>query len=390
MLIVIDTYRNGDEHAPFNAAFLTLLTKVYNKKSLQFFALDLHLLSVEKILCQNGINGDNLNFSNLSTISKRNSTIGILISYLVSSFHDLRLMINSNQHDLIFFATVNPLSLLNIKLLNIFLRRKIYIVLHGELEYLNKSNDVSHSIKTRFIRMWFRNVFWRFLNTNIKYVVLGKSILDSLNSFKSFGLKSSNFFVINHPYFYPTKIDNDLSSSKVLNVATVGHLSTKKMSHLIFSLAKIMEPEIKENKISISIIGNVSACIKPYLGNCLISQNIGDIFLTRKEYELGFNQLHYVVFFYPDTTYKFIASGAFFDCIAFEKPVIAVKNSFFQYYFDKYGDIGYLCEDMFEMKSFINGYDEKRYLRQIDNIRKMKQDLSIEKIASEFKALLEI
>lgn len=389
MLIVIDTYRNGDEHAPFNAAFLTVLSKVYRKKSLQFFAIDLHLLSVEKILCQNRINRDNWNFSNVSTISKRNGSIGILISYLVSSFHDLRLIIKSNPHDLIFFATANPLSLFNIKLFNIFLRRKICLVLHGELEYLNKSNDLSHSIQTRFVRMWFRNVFWRFLNSNIKYVVLGKSILNSLNSFKSFRSKASKFLVIDHPYFYPTKIDNGQFHFKVLNIATVGHLSTKKNSHLVFSLAEIMESEIKADKVSISIIGNVSACIKPYLDECLISQNIGDIFLTREEYELGFNQLHYVVFFYPDTTYKFIASGAFFDCIAFEKPVIALKNSFFQYYFDKYGDIGYLCEDLFEMKSFINGYDEKRYLRQIANIRKMKQDLSIEKITSEFKALLE-
>jgi hypothetical protein len=133
-------------------------------------------------------------------------------------------------------------------------------------------------------------------------------------------------------------------------------------------------------KISFKIIGNISKDMSPYHSQYVELQS-KKCFMPREQFEKEVDSLSYIIFFYSDAQYQFIASGVFFDAIAFEKPIIALHNSFFDYYFGKYNDIGYLCQDLREMQEVLTHFDAQRYLKQIENIKLLKKELSMDRIA---------
>ena len=95
--------------------------------------------------------------------------------------------------------------------------------------------------------------------------------------------------------------------------------------------------------------------------------------------------MDYAVFLHEKESYYLRASGVFFDAINYNKPIISIKNSYFEYYFNKYGNIGYLCNDINEMfnimKLILTNKEKANYMQQTKNINFLKNDLSIKKIA---------
>jgi Tfp pilus assembly protein PilZ len=69
---------------------------------------------------------------------------------------------------------------------------------------------------------------------------------------------------------------------------------------------------------------------------------------AREDYEREAARLHYALFLAPPDAYRFSVSGAFLDAVSLLKPVIALRNSFFEHCFEKMGDIGYLCDTVWQ------------------------------------------
>ena len=74
------------------------------------------------------------------------------------------------------------------------------------------------------------------------------------------------------------------------------------------------------------------------------------------------------------------------DAISFEKPVIAIKNDFFEYYFNKFGNIGYLFDNVNDMaKKMIEitaNPNEEEYFIQKENIKTIKRYIDINYISN--------
>jgi hypothetical protein len=382
MITIIDTIRYSEEHAPFNAAFSTILHKTYSDQSIDVYFQSDHIENVSRILEKNSIPLNSFNFHKTYVFFHQNKSIKIFICYLISLVQDLRLIIKAKR-GLIFYTSANPFSLYFIKLTNLILGKKIHIVLHGELEYLNKDNDKAHRFPNSLMRKWYRVVFWKLLNNNVRYIVLGENIFKNIKKIKTNNLPEDSFIIIDHPYFYPEYKaihSNLMDKSQALCVGTIGHTAVAKNSHKIFELAELMAGSIAENKITFKIIGNISKCMSPYINKHVKIQSKKS-FMPRTLYEEEIESLTYIVFFYSDSQYQFIASGVFFDAIAFEKPIVALRNSFFEYYFGKYNDIGFLCENLDEMRTVLENFNPDKYQNQIKNIRLLKEDLSLDTIA---------
>jgi len=382
MITIIETIRYSEEHAPFNAAFSALLLKAFPDQSISVYAHSSHIDNISKILEKNGTPLQLVNFQHTYVYPHQNKSFKILICYLISLFQDIRLLLKA-KNGILFYTSANPVSLYFIKLANLLVRKKVFLVLHGELEYLNKDNDKIHLFPHNLIRKWYRLVFWKLLNKNIKCLVLGENIYNNIQKIRKKPFSTSNFVVIDHPYFYPEhQCSHELvtDQNQPLCVGTIGHTAVAKNSHKLFELAEQMAVSIAMGKINFKIIGNISKDMSPFL-NPYVDVQSKKYFMPRDQYEKEVNSLSYIIFFYSDAQYQFIASGVFFDAIAFEKPIIALHNSFFDYYFGKYNDIGYLCHDLREMQEVLTHFDAQRYQKQIENIRLLKQDLSLGKIA---------
>ena len=103
------------------------------------------------------------------------------------------------------------------------------------------------------------------------------------------------------------------------------------------------------------------------------------------------NDIDYALIFHNPEDYRFSATALFFDALSNSKPIIALKNPFINYYFEKLGDIGYLCDNYDEMKDVVLNILDKNpksiYRNQKQNLLKGQVELSLYKISDKFAEL---
>ena len=152
----------------------------------------------------------------------------------------------------------------------------------------------------------------------------------------------------------------------------------EKKNFEIFFAGKILSNEFYEQMKKYDFVNKQSLC-----------RNMR----TLEERDILISNATYSIYTYSLNSYKLIASGAFLDAINFEKPMIAIKNDYMNYYFEKYGNLGYLCDSYEELKDriiyLINNFPAKEYLEQVKNIQQIKKNESINKISMILKNEIE-
>jgi len=102
----------------------------------------------------------------------------------------------------------------------------------------------------------------------------------------------------------------------------------------------------------------------------------------------------YLIMPYDKGSYgKTLISGTFYDAIKYLKPIIALNTNDFRYFFDRFGDLGYLCESVDEMKQVILDIMDdpplKRYSEQQQCLLDLRNFLHHDKQKDAFRALWE-
>ena len=97
-----------------------------------------------------------------------------------------------------------------------------------------------------------------------------------------------------------------------------------------------------QNKFSLYAIGAVKDNYEELLENGVIIPG-GKYGLDRISFDSYVKELDYILYFYGIEKYKLIASGAIFE----------LKNTYFEYLSNKYGDIGFLCDNIEQMATII-------------------------------------
>ena len=323
----------GFGHFEFNKNIVNHISK---SRNIIFFGES----KLVDVLSNNCIYNTNIKFKTFF-FPQANTKIKLLsreilaISYITFIFFYL---LTKKKSIKFYFLSVIPLTHFYIKLINNFFSYKITIFLHGELEAFKKnsllpSHKYYYSIACKAVQI---------LNNNFNYIVLGESIFKNLNKI----IKTENISYIDHPYSFDETYHID-KNNKIISFGSVGKaIIGEKNSHLIFKLADF----IKNNSISniynskFTIVGTLSKDLLSCSNN-YVDFNEQEVMLSNVEFETKILMLDFVLFFYNSDSYKYTASGAFFDCVKYEIPFIAIKNDFFNYYQGKYGPIGYLEDD---------------------------------------------
>jgi hypothetical protein len=104
------------------------------------------------------------------------------------------------------------------------------------------------------------------------------------------------------------------------------------------------------------------------------------------------DEMDYCIFVYPPDTYQFTASGGLLAVLSHLKPVIAFRTCYFEYVFDKLGDIGYLCDNTDEMtrivQSLVKSPDRDRYRKQQETILHGMRNFAPEQLALKMREIL--
>jgi hypothetical protein len=115
--------------------------------------------------------------------------------------------------------------------------------------------------------------------------------------------------------------------------------------------------------------------------------------LSRPRFCEALQRLHYVCLPLQPGYYALSASGALLDAITWLKPIIATRVPIVVDLFERFGDIGILCDDFDAMRDAIEALvrapDQERYQRQVANLRRVQAGRLPAALASDYRAMIE-
>ena len=78
---------------------------------------------------------------------------------------------------------------------------------------------------------------------------------------------------------------------------------------------------------------------------------------------------------YNRESYKLTASGAILEAIWNLKPIFAIKNAYFEYLFNKFGNIGELFDDVENLSNYLNNLNDAFFARYRDSLVRARESL---------------
>lgn len=380
LIVVFEPNMNSSPHSEINAGLLSVFEGVFPSHSLDLIVDKRHYNAISK---KKDLKNWNIKFSKVFTYKPSNFLINdflLILKFLWIFIHYKR---NSATY---IFLGIMPLSHCFISLINQFTKKDIIICLHGQMEAYLENTKIG---KSRYYYYLSKNVFKR--NDYLRYIVFGESIKTNIKFlFKDL----SKIIVIDQPYLYPEEfiVDSkpDLMKRPFI-LGVIGRGDKGKNISEIFTLINELKDDIKQGKLKIVIVGKMSVTVPENLNNLIDFQT--DTIPTKK-FEKEVLGLDFALSFTGKDFYKVTPSGAFFDCIKWEIPILSLDNDFTSYYFSKYGPLGELFSTTFDMSLWIknvileNNLDESFYTQIQQNYQTMKRELSIDNIVVKLQTQL--
>ncbi|KQS93202.1 hypothetical protein [Chryseobacterium sp. Leaf394] len=396
MIYIIDRFVEKHLHVLANVNFIRLLEISYPQEQKKIFLESEHLLLVRKYF---SANEKNLEFVPQNFGKFAGSKLGQVYRVINRLFSDLfffwKLFLNADsKKDWFFIAHIYPLSLIIFNLLKlIFPKMKIVLAIHGEVEYIFNSKNLYQKFIGNLYKYSFRipvkNTQYLFLTKVSEKIILEAGLLQK-NQIISIELPT---YGKNHVVEKKYQVNKS-----VMRVGHIGSAGVRKNTQCLFSLAEKLASEIENNSIKVELIGTIEDNLASHLNTYVIDyvNSQLNVPLDRNIFDQNVQSLDYVLFFYDKDDFILRSSAAFFDAINFEIPIIALKTSFFSNIFSSYGSLGYLCDDIDEMKEkiiYLQKHQGSRELEEIyclfkASIKEFKQAISIENVAKDFKLQL--
>ena len=367
----IDTFSYKTAHVQFNASLLAACAYIY--KNIKYYSCESNSNRVLELL--NTKEKENIQYKKIF-VFPGNNKYSLLFRYIISSILNVIYLLRTNKNDVIIYNFNNPLSLHLINSINKLAKRRILICCHSELELLiSNRNDGGglYKILRKSVISFF--TLPRAFQKDIYYAVIGDSIYKNISGIVDKKLHG-NIIIIPHPYIFnelsEISIQND---KKKINIGTVGVFNKLKGANIFYNLVKDINETVKD-KINFSITGRIFYDIeKLKKENISLPENNGETPLDEREFSDRISKLDYIIYLYNNKSYKLTASGALLDAIYFNKPIISLTNDYFEYFFNKYGTIGYLAKDIDELKQIISDIVKGKQKPLKINFEKIKEML---------------
>ena len=231
---IIDTVARDSFHEVFNAALLVMCLRLFGRA--EYHCHPSQRRCLERLLERHGYAADvsRVAFRRVRVV-RREGPAGWVCRYAAAALRSGWRLVRSRPGELVVFNYNNPLALPLLDLLNGFLHRRVLIVCHGELELLAGRNPWWRA-SGWFARI-LRRAFGRTrLDRNLRFCVLGKSILRNLRPYLS-EANAPLFFAIDHPGFFEGEPAEPLPHD-TLRVGTVGQLTPAKGLDRILRLSR--------------------------------------------------------------------------------------------------------------------------------------------------------
>lgn len=336
MNYIVELGKDANEHELVNSCALYLWQEVF-KYDTRFYGSVRHKNALKSLIPELNISS----FEPIEILPRKDGSkmnwVKIYLHEVVTVFRILKKAKREKVTNIVFLSLSSPTMFFVKQYLRISrLQANIFFTLHGELQWLIQDNLGSSE---RFFKSLIRKNLSVALS-NEYFVVYGQTIKDKLLTIYT-ELKD-HVLSLEHP-FIPSK---ELLE-RVPNIFTIGAfgvISKNKNSHEVIKLAEIMQ--YRNALVQFKLVGKFIDDLA--YNKEFITVIGGKEFLARQDYEKEIEDTAWLMYLYEDCNYELIASGAFLDAILYSKPIICLKNRFFQNLFSAY-EIGVMVDTIAEL-----------------------------------------
>jgi len=391
-MIIAEFMQDNGVHLICNSAITAIYMNKYADEPVHIFCGEGHFNAIKKELANHNIDTSRFLFHKIKPINR------IIRDYeeFSSQFSVIKEVFSfakkNNEHKILFTYTtaystymVKFFCLINPKI-------EVRSVIHAELEKIDTKEYLSNSLQNKLKVFWYVKLFGiqnpLKLPTpkNLKFIVYGHSIKE--NVIKIMPSMKDKIISLSDPYIWDNIPEKININNKNIGLGIIGRCHAFKTIPILKKLCEdlkdipnknfqLLFSGYIDNKDFFEYLNKLDFVYKDSLSQNRISDEIRNDTIKK---------MTYAVFTYNLGSYKYTASGAFMDAINFEKPVIAISNDYIKYYFEKYGNIGYLCnsyQELYEKVLFVtNNFPKEEYELQINNLKKIKQTDTIENITT--------
>lgn len=347
MIIVADLFKVQHEHVPVNASMLYIISRHYDKDEIHFYAEENHCRNVQQFLNSNALLTPNINWHSGKAFTQMGEGKGFLLKRIFTeavSLSKLFRKLKQDKEGRLFMLYLSPLTSVFFKSF-LLGSEKALITLHGDLEFIKLDSSSMRNFLGRCFRISFRKK-----RSGCKYLALEDVI--KMNLVQSGLLNDDEVVAVAHPYIFINDLVQQPVIKSPLTIGYIGVASVEKNAAALFSMAAAFTDDIKKRSLEFVLIGKNENIPEEQL-NDLVKAGRNKAMLDRKNFEGQIQSVHYAVFFHDNNAYQFTSSGSVYDAFNFEKPIIALRTDLFQSFFERAGKIGFLCNDMDEMKTVV-------------------------------------
>ena len=292
-------------------------------------------------------------------------------TYIFTSF---LFRVGFGNNKVIFTSLFSPHYLVLLAFAKFFKTKASFLVfMHGELGYLIESSGIGQKIGAAFINATFQLT----QSPRVIWGAIGLPIAEKLHSL--YPELGECIYVFEHPPHHE-KFNYDATKIQPI-IGTFGVMADEKNSELIYTLSEKVDWSIERAK-PLRTVGLASGHFKFNLSKNVEHYCSGLLGIDHVPWELFSSQcleIDWALFFYNTAgKYGLTPSGILYDCIHWEIPILAIKNDLFKIYFEKYGDLGIMCDGIEDMALYINKINKGEINRDfyLKNIKNAKKDMS--------------
>jgi hypothetical protein len=341
MILACEPICIGFEHSMVNAAMLAVVKDAFPGEELLFAAEEGHLRLVEHdpgIVSREGMTFQALPLPlrKASSAERFDSGLRMVRELFFSAEH--------KKASLVVFTCIDGETLHAIKmLLGESPGFQCVVVLHGILSSVGRRPSLL-PWKNRHL---FRNWLLRENPERLAYIVLGESIERELAA--RFPALRPHLISIDLPYRFAAPEEYVPFPDRTVSFGSLGVLRKVKGSHLFLRLAGEVASARTAYRPRFVCVGPIVDKKLRRLLSSAVSIPSPDTPLPLETYAALTRKLDYAVLLHGAET-ALQGSGVLFDAFSYLKPVIALKSPYFTSYFEKMGNIGYLCDHYADLK----------------------------------------
>ena len=220
----------------------------------------------------------------------------------------------------------------------------------------------------------------------LTFLVLGESIREAVTQLVRF--RPGGLGAIDQPSLLATRALDVAQQSSGLRFGFLGVSLNKGFDEFILLARRL---RASGASVRYSMVGTIN-----HPANVVWFQDVlpdaSSTPITAEEYQRRAEALTYVVWTAAPRDYDLRASATFVDAMCFGKPGIYLRNRYVEHYFHRFGDIGYLCDDVESMygvmKEVSDRFPRERYLEQTRNIAVARGCFSPERVGGQLRNIL--